>query len=354
MGLNQFWNGRKVFVTGITGFKGSWLSSWLNLLGAEVKGYSLKPEHDEALYNLLDVSGFCSTVFGDIRDEENIFSVLDEFQPEIVFHLAAQPLVQESYANPRETYEINLMGTINLIESALKIGSVKSFINVTSDKVYENKSWHWGYRENERLNGSDPYSNSKSCADLIANCYRNSFIEEKFNLSNVRSGNVIGGGDWAENRLIPDMMRAIISKKEMKIRNPSSTRPWQHVLEPLYGYMLLAEQMYRSRIYVGDWNFGPDLSEDAPVKKIADLYSEYWSKDVSFSSEKDSFREAKYLRLDSSKANAELGWKPLWDLHEAVKKTFCWYEEFLKGSDVKLITLDQINNYQNLIENYER
>jgi CDP-glucose 4,6-dehydratase len=350
MGLKEFWNEKKVFITGNTGFKGSWLSTWLCLLGANTRGYSLEPNEDNSLFNLLGVNDSCPTVFGDIRNEDALSSSIHEFEPEIIFHLAAQPLVQESYVSPKETYEINIIGTVNILESALKCPSVKSFINVTSDKVYENKSWEWGYRENERLNGSDPYSNSKSCADLIANCYRHSFLEGKFNLSNVRSGNVIGGGDWAKDRLIPDMIRTIISKEEMTIRNPQSTRPWQHVLEPLLGYILLAQKMYNSDDFNSDWNFGPDHFEDASVEEIARRYSKYWSRNVAVSPKIDTFKEAKYLRLDSSKARTRLGWNSLWDLDETLKKTFFWYEEFLKGSDVKKITIDQIKEYQKLQE----
>ncbi len=350
MGLKEFWNEKRVFITGNTGFKGSWLATWLSLLGAKTSGYSLEPLEDNSLFTLLDVNNSCPTIIGDIRDADKLSSSIQVFEPEIIFHLAAQPLVQESYASPKETYEINIMGTVNILESALNCPSVKSFINVTSDKVYENKSSEWGYREDERLNGSDPYSNSKSCADLIANCYKRSFLDGKFNLSNVRSGNVIGGGDWAKDRLIPDMIRAIISNQEMTLRNPQSTRPWQHVLEPLLGYILLAQKMYNSSDYNSNWNFGPDHSEDASVEEISRKYSEYWSRNVEVSSESDTFEEAKYLRLDSSRARTRLGWESLWDLNETIQKTFFWYEEFLKGSDIKKITINQIKEYQILQE----
>jgi len=348
MGLTQFWKGKKVLITGNTGFKGSWLSIWLDHLGAEIRGYSLEPDNENSLFKTLEIETFFPTTIADIRDIEKLSSEINDFKPEIVFHLAAQPLVQESYLNPRETYEINIMGTINLLDSALKCPSIKSFINVTSDKVYENKSWEWGYRENERLNGNDPYSNSKSCADLIASCYKNSLLEEKFNLSNVRSGNVIGGGDWAKDRLIPDMIRAIISGEDLILRNPKSTRPWQHVLEPLYGYMMLAEKMYSSNKYNSDWNFGPDHSEDASVEDISKEYKKFWSKNVKVSLESDFHKESKYLRLDSSKANSRLRWNSKWDLKNSLSKTFSWYQEFLNGSDMKKATIYQIEEYQKL------
>jgi len=350
MGLKKFWNGRKVFISGITGFKGSWLSAWLNVLGAEVKGYSLIPEDENSLFYLLNINKCCSTIFGDVRDEEYLLKAIDEFKPEVIFHLAAQPLVQESYSNPKETYEINLMGTINMLESALKCNSVKSFVNVTSDKVYENKEWEWGYRENERLNGSDPYSNSKSCADLIASCYKKSFLQDNFKLANVRSGNVIGGGDWAKDRLIPDMIRAQLKNEVMVLRNPKSTRPWQHVLEPLYGYLLVAQRMLEEGGFDTDWNFGPDHTEDASVEKIAESYNAFWSTEAQVATKPDAYKEAKYLRLDSSKANNLLGWKSIWNLKDTLQKTFIWYDAFLKELDMKKVTLDQINEYQEMQE----
>ena len=242
----DFWKDKRVLISGNTGFKGSWLNFWLDLMGAKTLGYSLKPQR-KSLFKSLRLDRNIETKYADIRDENKLKKVFKDFKPEIVFHLAAQPLVQRSFKEPRLTYETNIMGTINVIEAAIKCGLVKSFINVTSDKVYENNSWLWGYRENDLLNGSDPYSNSKSCADLIAQSYRKNFLDKTFNLANVRSGNVIGGGDWSENRLVPDMIRSLIKKKIFVIRNPQAIRPWQHVFEPLYGYIILAEMMYNKK-----------------------------------------------------------------------------------------------------------
>jgi CDP-glucose 4,6-dehydratase len=341
----NFWKDKRVLITGSTGFKGSWLAMWLHMLGADIRGYALQPDDKKSIFLRLGVGSFCPTTFSDIRNEKNLFKLIVDFKPEIIFHLAAQPLVQQSYLDPRLTFETNIMGTINIIEAAMKVNSVKSVINVTSDKVYENHSLQRGYKEIDTLNGKDPYSNSKSCADLISNCYRNSFLEGRFNLANVRSGNVIGGGDWAENRLIPDMMRSLSDSNVLKIRNPKSTRPWQHVLEPLFGYMLLAKELYFDPSYAEDWNFGPEETENASVGQIAQKYSEYWGKPVNVSTARDKFDEAKYLKLDSAKSRAKLNWRPVWDLDKSIEKTFQWYEQAALRDNMHNFTLAQIEEY---------
>ena len=341
----NFWKDKRVLITGNTGFKGSWLSMWLHMLGADIRGYALQPDDKRSIFLRLGVGDFCPTTFSDIRNEKNLFKLVADFKPEIIFHLAAQPLVQKSYLDPRSTFETNIMGTINMIEAAMKVNSVKSIINVTSDKVYENHSWQRGYKEIDTLNGKDPYSNSKSCADLISNSYRNSFLEGRINLANVRSGNVIGGGDWAENRLIPDMMRSLLDSNVLKIRNPNSTRPWQHVLEPLFGYMLLAKELYFDPSYAEDWNFGPEELGDASVGQIAQKYSEYWGKPVKVSTRRDKFDEAKYLKLDSGKSKAKLDWHPVWHLDKSIEKAFQWYQQDTLCDNMQSFTLAQIEEY---------
>jgi CDP-glucose 4,6-dehydratase len=341
----NFWKDKRVLITGNTGFKGSWLSVWLNMLGADIRGYALQPTEKKSLFLRLGVGGFCPTTFSDIRNEKMVTKLIVEFKPEIIFHLAAQPLVQESYLHPRSTFETNIMGTINIIEGAMNVNSVQSIVNVTSDKVYENHSLQRGYKEIDTLNGKDPYSNSKSCADLISNCYRNSFLEGKINLANVRSGNVIGGGDWAEKRLIPDMMRSLADNNVLNIRNPDSTRPWQHVLEPLFGYMLLAKKLYSDPSYAEDWNFGPEEGDNASVGQIAEKYTKYWGKPVKVSSGKDKFAEAKYLKLDSGKSKAKLDWRPVWQLDKSIEKTFQWYEQATLHDNMHTFTLAQIEEY---------
>ena len=341
----SFWKGKRILITGNTGFKGSWLATWLHMLGADIQGYALKPTDNKSLFLDLRAEEYCPTTFSDIREEKILFAVVERFQPDIIFHLAAQPLVQESYRAPRSTFETNIMGTINVIEAAMKVNSVKSFVNVTSDKVYQNKSWYRGYRESDVLNGTDPYSNSKSCADLISNCYRNSFLEGKFNLANVRSGNVIGGGDWAENRLIPDMMRSFLHNEVMPIRNPNSTRPWQHVLEPLYGYMMLSKKLYFDATYAVDWNFGPKEPQNTTVEVIANKYSDYWDRPIKIVKEKDLFDESKYLKLDSGKSNSRLGWESVWDLDKSIESTFKWYQQHILGRNMRDFTMNQIEEY---------
>tara|TARA_A100000164_G_scaffold379145_1_gene422666 strand:+ start:2748 stop:3794 length:1047 start_codon:yes stop_codon:yes gene_type:complete len=341
-----FWKDKRVLISGNTGFKGSWLNFWLDLMEANTLGYSLKPQR-KSLFKSLRLDRNVETKFDDIRDEKKTKKIFEDFKPEIVFHLAAQPLVQRSFKEPRLTYETNIMGTINMIEAAIKSGSVKSFINVTSDKVYENNSWLWGYRENDPLNGSDPYSNSKSCADLIAQSYRKNFLGKNFKLANVRSGNVIGGGDWSEDRLVPDMIRSIIEEKTFTIRNPHATRPWQHVFEPLQGYLILAEKMHKKKVLGGDWNFGPDNSQNANVKEISQKFSRFWNSKVKISKTKDKFKEADFLRLDSTKSKEKLGWNSIWDLDKSLKETFLWYEMKLANKNIYKFSKEQLLRYSN-------
>ena len=342
--FNNIYKGKKVLVTGHTGFKGSWLISWLEELGAEVTGFSLAPNTEPSHYSL--IKGSWKSVIGDIRNASIINDTVDQIQPEIVFHLAAQPLVNRSYVNPLETFETNITGTINLYEAIRKVKSVKALVNVTTDKVYHNNEWIWGYRENDRLGGYDPYSTSKACVELVHDSYQKSFFKEVgIQCATARAGNVIGGGDWSEDRLIPDIVKAAHEKKETPIRNPQSVRPWQHVLDPLSGYLLLGQHLLEINEKVNEgWNFGPSIEDCLSVKEILTLFSKNWDeikwKDLSDSKK---LHETNLLRLDCSKAHQQLQWKPIWNIDEAIKNTALWYKDFY--SNRKSITTEQLHQY---------
>lgn len=348
-----FYQNKKVFVTGHTGFKGSWLCLLLHKLGATVYGYALQPPTQPSLYNDANIDAFVHSTIGDIRNYELLLSTLQAVQPEIVIHMAAQPLVRESYKNPRETYEVNVMGTVNLLDALRQVPSVKAIVNVTTDKCYENREWHWGYRENEPMGGYDPYSNSKGCSELVSASFRNSFFnpaayaQHGVALATARAGNVIGGGDWANDRLIPDFIRAISAGEEVKIRSPYAIRPWEHVLEPLTGYLTLAQALYeKGAIFAQAWNFGPDDSDARNVEWITKTICELWGNNASYSVDTNPQpHEANYLKLDCSKAKAELGWYPRWNIHKTLQSIVEWNKAYLAGQDIKVVTEEQIREF---------
>jgi CDP-glucose 4,6-dehydratase len=361
MGLNMFNNffkDKTVLVTGHTGFKGSWLSIWLNELGANVIGYALDPYTDRDNFVLTGLSHKLEDIRADIRDFKTLDSIFEKYQPKIVFHLAAQPLVRESYSNPRETYETNVMGTINVLEAARNSKSVEVLINVTSDKCYENNEWIWPYRENDRLGGKDPYSSSKACSELVTQAYRDSFFsgKDKVAVATVRAGNVIGGGDWAKDRLVPDCIRALEEKRSINIRNPQSVRPWQHVLEPLSGYLLLAYKMNKKpNFFSQSWNFGPNPTTLITVNDLANKLIDYYGEgNLILKQTKTNLTEAHLLMLDISKSNFNLGWQPSLSINEAIKLTVEWYKKYSKNTDIYKLCKKQIKFYQNIqSNNYE-
>jgi CDP-glucose 4,6-dehydratase len=355
MAINvAFWKNKRVLITGHTGFKGSWLSLWLQSLGAYVVGYALNPPTNPSLFEVARVSQEMTSIIGDIRDLAQTLKVFAEYHPEVVIHMAAQPLVRYSYEEPVETYSTNVMGTLHVLESIRHTASVKAVVVVTTDKCYENKEWFWGYRENEPMGGHDPYSNSKGCAELLTAAYRNSYfhpeqyLKHGVAIGSARAGNVIGGGDWAEDRLIPDIMRAIFSGQPVSIRNPHSIRPWQHVLEPLLGYLLLAQKLYEyGPSFAEAWNFGPNDDDAKPVNWILDNLSSNWGgAGVSWKLDGGNHpHEAHYLKLDCSKAKARLNWTPKWSLNEALVKIVDWHKSYQQGVDMKALTLKQIEIY---------
>ncbi len=345
----EFWHGKRVLLTGHTGFKGGWLTLWLQSMGAEVHGYALNPPTRTNLFEEAEVGkNMASSTIADIRDAIKLSQAMQLAKPQIVFHLAAQPLVRYSYAHPTETYAVNVMGTVNLLEAVRAMPSVKAVVNVTTDKCYENKEWVWGYRENEAMGGFDPYSSSKGCAELVTSAYRRSFLEPAgIALASARAGNVIGGGDWAADRLIPDFLRAMDAGETLKIRSPQSTRPWQHVLEPLSGYLMLAEKLYMNGMdFAEAWNFGPSDEDARPVRWIVECLAQMRN-DVKWQcDETPQPHEAHYLKLDSSKAKTRLNWEARWNLHTALQKTLEWHQTWRKNKDMRAVTLDQINQYQ--------
>lgn len=347
----SFWRGRRVFITGHTGFKGSWLSIWLQEMGAVLKGHALEPSTDPSLFVQADVEARMESMIGDIRDYKTLYRSLSEFRPEVVFHLAAQPLVRDSYKIPRDTYETNVMGTVNLLDAVRHCNSVRSVVVVTTDKVYENREWHWGYRENDRVGGYDPYSSSKAAAELAVSAYRSSFFnpstygkEHDVAVATARAGNVIGGGDWATDRIVPDLMRAWISGNSVLIRNAHAIRPWQHVLEPLSGYVILAERLWNSVEFAGQWNFGPLEADCITVGDLVSLFQKE-CKTLSVSTGTNQGpHEASFLKLDVSKAGALLGWKPRWGVHNAARYTASEYRAL--RNDMKSVALsDTIAKY---------
>ncbi len=343
-----FWQNKRVLVTGHTGFKGGWLSLWLQSMGAQVIGYALPAPTVPSLFDVAQVADGMVSIMGDIRDLAHLRAVFDEYQPEIVLHLAAQPLVRYSYHEPVETYSTNVMGTVNVLEAVRATPSVKAVVNITTDKCYENKEWLWGYRENEAMGGFDPYSSSKGCAELVTSAYRRSFLEPAgIALASARAGNVIGGGDWAEDRLIPDFLRAMDAGVMLKIRSPQSTRPWQHVLEPLSGYLMLAEQLYQQGTpFAEGWNFGSDDDDARPVRWIVECLAEMRD-DVQWAcDERHQPHEAHYLKLDSSKAKNQLGWQARWRLRTALQKTLEWHQAWRAGAAMRAFSMSQIAEYQ--------
>jgi CDP-glucose 4,6-dehydratase len=352
MGLNtvnaDFWSGKRVFLTGHTGFKGSWLSLWLQSLGAQVRGLALDPPTKPNLFERARVADNMESIVGDIRDFEKVRSTMAEFQPDVLIHMAAQPLVRLSYAEPMATYATNVMGTVHVLEAARKVSSLRCIVNVTTDKCYENKEWIWGYREDEPMGGYDPYSNSKGCSELVTSAYRRSFFQHgSVALASARAGNVIGGGDWADDRLIPDALRAFEVGKPVLIRNPHAIRPWQHVLEPLSGYLTLAERLWTDGQSVAEgWNFGPAEGDAKPVEWIIERLVEAWGPSASWQLDGDSHpHEAGYLKLDISKAKQRLGWQPRWTLETALNKVVAWHRDCLRQRDLRALCLDQIDQY---------
>jgi CDP-glucose 4,6-dehydratase len=343
----DFYKNKKVFLTGHTGFKGTWFCRVLLQSGAKITGYALQPPTTPSLFIQTGTEKDIHSITGDVRDRDTLVKAVTNAKPDIVFHLAAQPIVRLSYREPATTYETNVMGTVNILEAIRLTSSVKSFVNITTDKVYENKEWHWGYRENENLCGYDPYSNSKSCSELVTYSYRNSFFtdEKTSAISTARSGNVIGGGDYAEDRIIPDCIRAVNDKKEIIVRNHNSTRPYQHVLECLSGYLVLAEKQYNDKTFQGAYNFGPDDENCVTTGKLVDLFCVTWGSGTAWQIQGDGGpHEANYLKLDCSKSKAVLGWKPYWNIQTAVEKIV----EFAKanGDSEKLICIEkQIKEY---------
>jgi CDP-glucose 4,6-dehydratase len=347
----DFWKNKNVFVTGHTGFKGSWLCLWLHSLGANVTGYSLKPPTTPSLFELCQLDQLIPTHYGDIRDIHTLQNALLAAKPDIVIHMAAQPLVRASYHNPVETYATNVMGTVNLLESvrtAVHKGiNIKAVVNVTTDKCYSNQEWTWGYRENDVLGGYDPYSNSKACSELVTDAYRNSYFQNGVSLASARAGNVIGGGDWAADRLLPDCFRTLQSGGKITIRNPHAIRPWQHVLDPLSGYLVLAEKLYTEGTpFAQGWNFGPDDGDGKTVEWIVNQICDKWGASASYEVETGPHpHEAHYLRLDCSKAKFKLGWYPRWNVEQAIDKSVEWTRAYLAKKDVMAVCLQQIDEY---------
>lgn len=331
----SFYNGKRVLVTGHTGFKGTWLCKMLVNAGTYVVGYSLEPPTVPNVYNISGLENNMKSIIGDIRDFEKLKTVFEEEQPEIVLHLAAQPIVRESYKNPHYTYETNVMGTVNLMECVRLTPSVKSVLNVTTDKVYKNNEWCWGYRENEPLDGFDPYSNSKSCSELVTHSYINSFFAD-IAVSTARAGNVIGGGDFASDRIIPDCVRAVKSGEKIGVRNPYSTRPYQHVLEPLTVYLMIAEKQYKDKRYAGFYNVGPDDCDCVTTGDLVDLFCKHWGESAKWinQAEDNAPHEANFLKLDCSKLKNTFGWKPRWNIDECMKYTVMFYKAWIDGKDI--------------------
>jgi CDP-glucose 4,6-dehydratase len=352
----SFWKDRRVLLTGHTGFKGSWLSLWLQSMGAQVVGYALASPTNPSLFDVAEVSKGMTSILGDIRDLAKLQTVFAEHKPEVVIHMAAQPLVRYSYQNPVETYSTNVMGTVNVLEAVRNTPGIKAVVNITTDKCYENREWAWGYRENEPMGGYDPYSNSKGCAELVSSAYRSSFFNANSHaqhgvaLATVRAGNVIGGGDWAQDRLIPDILAGFEQGKLVDIRNPHAIRPWQHVLEPLRGYLTLAERLFEhGSSYAEGWNFGPNDEDAKPVGWIVEQMAEMWGNGAKWQFDTGEHpHEATYLKLDISKVRHRLDWHPALRLNDALKLIIDWSKQRQGGANIRQLTLAQIHTYQTL------
>lgn len=349
----DFWENKKVFITGHTGFKGSWLSLWLHSMGAKVKGYSLNPPTTPSMFNEARVAEVIESEIGDIRDLSHLEKSMTDFEPDVLIHMAAQPLVRLSYNEPIETYEVNVIGTAKVLEAARSCSKLKSIVSVTTDKCYENNEWDWGYRENEPMGGHDPYSSSKGCAELVTSSYRRSFLKDKgIGVATARAGNVVGGGDWAEDRLIPDILRAFEKNIPVIIRNPKATRPWQHVLEPLSGYLILAQRLYiHPDKYAEGWNFGPYDQDTKPVNWILNEMVSRWE-GSSWQLDDDAHpHEAGYLKLDISKAKSKLDWHPTLSLATTLEKIILWHQKWLNKEDMQLVSLEEIKDYMRVMNN---
>lgn len=347
----NFYKGKKVLITGHTGFKGTWMCEVLLELGAKITGYALQPPTEPSLFALTGMEERIHSIEGDVRDLGHLLQVFEEVQPEIVIHMAAQPIVRESYKNPVYTYDVNVMGTVNVLECVRRSSSVKSFVNVTTDKVYKNREWEWGYRENEELNGFDPYSNSKSCSELVTESYKNSFFTDgHVAISTARAGNVIGGGDFAAHRIIPDCMRAVLQGRTIELRNPTSTRPYQHVLEPIMAYLLIAEKQYQNSEYAGKYNVGPEESSCLTTEKLVAEFCRHWRdktgiKPVYTVEDRKGPHEANFLKLDCSKIRSRLGWKPVWDAERMISETVEWIVAYSRDDNVYDMMKKQIEEY---------
>jgi CDP-glucose 4,6-dehydratase len=348
-----FWKDKRVFLTGHTGFKGGWLSVWLASMGAKVTGYALAPNTNPSFFDVVDVASFLDqSHIADIRDLPPLKLAMEQANPEVVIHMAAQPLVRYSYEDPLETFSTNVMGTVNILEAARKIDGIKAIVVVTTDKCYENQEWLWGYRENDHLGGVDPYSSSKACAELVTSAYRQSFFSENVATSNAavasaRAGNVIGGGDWSVDRLVPDALAAFEFNKPLVLRNPLATRPWQHVLEPLSGYLVLAQALFGyGKNFASAWNFGPGDEGNQTVEKVIDALSSAWGNTAGWQQDPHAQpHEAHLLKLDCSKAHQQLGWAPKWKLEQSIEKIVQWHKAFKAGENMKVISFDQIKQY---------
>ena len=343
----KFWQGKRVFLTGHTGFKGGWLSLWLNSLGAIVKGYALEASTSPSLFDEAKIGTVIDSQIGDIKDQEMLHKIMVDFNPDILIHMAAQPLVGYSYDNPIETYEVNVIGTAKVLEVARNCINLKAVVNITTDKCYENDGSFNGHKEDDPMGGYDPYSSSKGCAELVVSAYRRSFLQDQgIGIASVRAGNVIGGGDWANDRLIPDILRSFEKNKPVIIRNPKATRPWQHVLEPLSGYLILAQKIYNNhKEYAEGWNFGPREEDVKPVGWILDKMISKWP-DSSWELDQNSNpHEADFLKLDISKAESKLGWKPVWELSHTIDKIIGWHKAWLDKEDMQAVCLAEIEEY---------
>jgi CDP-glucose 4,6-dehydratase len=350
----SFWQNKKIFVTGHTGFKGSWLLLWLISMGAKVKGFALEAPTNPSLFDVAGIGDLCAEhQVGDIRDYPLLYQSIKSYQPDIVIHMAAQPLVRYSYEHPIATYQTNVMGTVHVLEATRSIDSIRAIVCVTSDKCYENREWIWGYRENDPMGGYDPYSNSKGCSELVVSAYLNSYFnainytEHGVAVASVRAGNVIGGGDWAIDRLIPDILKAFEQKRQAEIRSPDAIRPWQHVLEPLAGYLMIAEKLYQQGAkFSGAWNFGPQSDDAKPVRYIVEQLAKLWGDDALWRLQDGNHpHEAHFLKLDCSKASQILGWQPRWCLQRALEHIVKWHQAWISGDDMQRYSLNQIEDY---------